>query len=87
MLRLDLSMPNLGSSAAGIRAPAPAQEVANTVMTEKEMRELQKSNLVAVLNQTNWRVSGKGGAAELLGIRPTTLADRIKTFKLKKPNR
>jgi PAS domain S-box-containing protein len=87
MLRLDLSMPNLGSGAAEIRAPAPVQEVANTVMTEQEMREFQKSNLVAVLNQTNWRVSGKGGAAELLGIRPTTLADRIKTFKLKKPNR
>lgn len=57
------------------------------MLTEKEMREFQKKNLVAVLEQTNWRVSGQGGAAELLGICPTTLADRIKTFKLKKPNR
>ena len=56
-------------------------------MGKKEMREFQKKNLIAALGQTNWRVSGKDGAAELLGVRPTTLADRIKTFKLKKPQR
>ena len=54
-------------------------------LTEKEMKELQKNNLLAVLGKTNWRVSGKAGAAELLGIRPTTLADRIRTNKLQKP--
>jgi len=32
-------------------------------------------------------VSGKGGAAELLGVRPTTLADRIKSFGVRKPRR
>jgi hypothetical protein len=32
-------------------------------------------------------VSGKEGAAALLGIRPTTLSDRIKSFGLKKPRR
>ena len=49
------------------------------------MKELQKKNLLAALKQTNWRVSGKEGAAELLGVRPTTLTDRIKTLGLRKP--
>jgi formate hydrogenlyase transcriptional activator len=31
-----------------------------------------------------WRVSGPNGAAELLGVKPTTLADRMKKFGLRK---
>ena len=87
VLRLDLSMPNLGAVAAEVSTPASVQEVDQGILTEKEMREFQKKNLVAVLDQANWRVSGQGGAAELLGIRPTTLADRMKTLGLRKPNR
>ena len=49
------------------------------------MREFQKANIVKALEQANWKVSGPGGAAELLGVRPTTLADRIRTYKIKRP--
>jgi transcriptional regulator with GAF, ATPase, and Fis domain len=52
-----------------------------------EMREFQKSNTVKAMEQANWKVSGPGGAAELLGVRPTTLADRIRTYKIKRPSR
>ncbi|MDH3030361.1 helix-turn-helix domain-containing protein, partial [Methylobacterium fujisawaense] len=34
--------------------------------------------IVAALSLAGGRVSGQGGAAELLGLRPTTLASRIK---------
>ena len=51
------------------------------------MRELQKQNLLMALKQADWRVSGRNGAAEILGIKPTTLADRIKSFGLRKPAR
>ena len=54
-------------------------------LTEKEMREFQKKNTIAALRQANWRVSGPGGAADLLGIKPTTLADRIRTLGIRKP--
>jgi transcriptional regulator with GAF, ATPase, and Fis domain len=49
------------------------------------MREFQKKNLVLALKQANWKVSGPGGAADLLGIKSTTLADRIRTFGIRKP--
>jgi len=55
------------------------------VLTEKQMRDLQKQNIVAALKQANWRVSGDEGAATILGIKPTTLADRIKSFGIRKP--
>jgi len=84
VLRLDVSMPDLKRDDA--MSPASAR-VADDVLTEKEMRELQKHNTIAALKRTDWRVSGNGGAAELLGVKPTTLADRIRTFGIKKPAR
>jgi transcriptional regulator with GAF, ATPase, and Fis domain len=57
------------------------------ILTENQMREFQKQNLLNALQETNWRVSGPDGAAELLGVRPTTLADRIRAFGLRRPAR
>lgn len=82
VLRLDLSMLGLSSESDEVTEPAA---VNGEVMTEKEMRELQRDNIVKALQRSNWKVSGAGGAAELLGIRPTTLADRIRTMQIKKP--
>jgi len=88
-LRLDLSLPEAlagggqaqsGTDSRAALAPAP-------FLTEKQMREQQRSNVVAALEAAGWRVSGKGGAAELLGIRPSTLTDRMKTLRIRRPGR
>lgn len=82
VLRLDLSMPGLRPELSEV----DSSEASNQVLTEKEMKEFQKSNLIKALEETNWRVSGAGGAAELLGVRPSTLSDRVRTFKIKRPS-
>ncbi len=82
VLRLDLSMSSLG--AENISAQ-PEQRAEDQVLTETEMRRLQKRNLVAALKQTGWRVSGPDGAAEVLGVKPTTLADRIRSYGIRRP--
>jgi PAS domain S-box-containing protein len=84
VLRLEASLP--AEAGAGTPLPVQANDDA-TFLTEKEMRDFQKNNLVAALKQTNWRVSGPDGAAELLGVKPTTLADRIRTLGIRKPQR
>ena len=84
VLRLDLSLPGMAPDAA----PEARGEInPDEVLTEKDMREFQKANIIGALKQANWKVSGKGGAAELLGVKPTTLADRIRTYKIKRPSR
>ena len=83
VLRLDLSMPGLK---LGLDAEVSSEESDDNVLTDIAMREFQKSNLVKALEQTNWRVSGAGGAAELLGVRPSTLADRVRAYKIKRPS-
>jgi transcriptional regulator with GAF, ATPase, and Fis domain len=82
VLRLDLSMPNIAPPPA---PPTAAEPVQKTVLSESEMQEFRKNNIIAALKLRNWRVSGPNGAADLLGVRPTTLADRIKTLGIKKP--
>ncbi len=86
-LRLDLSMPNLSikTEISGKSDDTVATE--NGILTEVEMRDFQKANLTSALEKADWRVSGSGGAAELLGIRPTTFADRVRTFGIKKPKK
>ena len=84
VLRLDVSMPDLKH---GIAAPARAEPSEEQVLTDKDMREFQKRNTILALKQSNWRVSGEGGAADVLGVRPTTLADRIRTLGIKRPSR
>ena len=83
-LRLDLSLPGDARASLIATDPAPA---APEVLTEEQMRAFQKRNILAALERVGWRVSGKHGAAELLGIRPTTLADRIRSHGIKKPRK
>ena len=49
--------------------------------------EAQRSHVAQVLESTNWRIRGKGGAAELLGLKPTTLEYRIKKLGIQRQTR
>jgi PAS domain S-box-containing protein len=83
-LRLEQSMPENHAASPGSRDSLD-HKTDDKILTDKQMRELQKRNTIAALKATNWKVSGKDGTAELLGVRPTTLYDRMKAFNIKKP--
>ena len=50
------------------------------VRTEAEMRALERANVERALESCGGKVSGADGAAELLGMRPSTLSSRIKAL-------
>jgi DNA-binding NtrC family response regulator len=54
-------------------------------LTDAEMRRRERENLFAVLQKTGWKIKGVDGAAELLGLKPTTLISRIEKMGLKRP--
>ena len=62
------------------------EEDTHSVMpyTEAERLERDKKNIRTALKITDGKISGKDGAAELLDIRPTTLASRMKALAIKK---
>ncbi len=57
------------------------------ILTYEEMKNLERENLTNALKTANYRIYGAGGAAELLGTKPTTLASRIKALGIQmRPN-
>jgi transcriptional regulator with GAF, ATPase, and Fis domain len=86
-LRLDLSMLDVGvMPSLSDETGAPEPELAG-FLTEEEMKVRQKANLEAALAAAHWRISGNGGAAELLGIKPSTLTDRMRSMGIRRPDR
>ena len=80
-LRLDLGM-------AEVTQSEPQRETHSTpepqrILTEEELKQFEKDNLLRALEATNWRVSGPNGAATVLGVKATTLRDRMRKFGLK----
>jgi len=60
------------------------ESIEGEIRTEEEIRHLERENLRTALEKTEWKIYGTGGAAELLGIKPTTLMSRIKKMGLKR---
>ena len=54
-------------------------------LTESEMRRRERENLLAILQKTGWRIKGSDGAAELLGVKASTLVARIKKMGFNRP--
>lgn len=54
------------------------------ILTELEMKRAERANIEAALHHSGGRIYGPNGAAELLGIKPTTLNARIKKLNLGK---
>ena len=57
-----------------LQAPKPSVRAAQTAQT---LEALEIRHIRSVLESTNWRVRGRGGAAERLGLKPTTLESRM----------
>ncbi len=73
-------------SRGSIESSLPPLDVATTeVLTREQLRDQERRNTLAALTRTNWKVYGPGGAAELLGVKPTTLAYRLKKLGLRRP--
>ncbi len=80
--RLTIDLPaSAATPAVKVAAVVPSATEAR-VLTDAEMRRLEADNIRAALKQAKGKVSGVGGAAELLGMRPTTLASRMKALDL-----
>ena len=60
------------SSGPGLAVDATALQGA-TSFRAMTLDEVQRRHILEVLERTGWRVSGSGGAAEVLDVKPTTL--------------
>jgi formate hydrogenlyase transcriptional activator len=63
----------------------PTPFAAATRRVNVKLDELQKQHIRAVLETSGWRVRGPGGAADRLGLKPTTLESRMAKLGLRRP--
>ena len=87
---LDFDLPFTGQNPAPARPSPRADSSAGgsapaRFLTEAELERFERDNLLLVLETANWRIKGADGAAELLGVKPTTLISRMDKWGLKKP--
>ncbi len=72
-LTFDLP-PSQPTQSNGSRAKPPAN---SALPTRNELKHREREAVIDALRRTNGKVSGPGGAAELLGMKPSTLSSRI----------
>jgi PAS domain S-box-containing protein len=65
-----------------VPVPQPAIRKAAPAVT---LADFELEHIRATLERTNWRIRGQGGAAERLGLKPTTLESRIAKLGLARP--
>jgi len=78
-LRFDDLLPAL------TRAPIPEPidpQSADEPLRDEDLQQQLRLNTVAMLKRTGGKVSGDGGAAQLLGLKPTTLASRLRKWNI-----
>ncbi len=83
-LRLDLSLPEVTAERSDESEQTPDAPSDQVFVSDAEFRKQQRDNMLAALEHADWRISGRGGAAELLGLKPSTLTDRLRAFGIER---
>jgi transcriptional regulator with GAF, ATPase, and Fis domain len=61
-----------------------ASERSGALLTRGELKQRERESIVTALRESGGKIFGVGGAAELLEMKPTTLASRIKKLGIDK---
>lgn len=77
----DEVAPKVGPEASDGSSP----DGTSRVLTAAEWADAERANLLRALTASCWKISGAGGAAERLGLRPSTLSSRMKALGIVRP--
>jgi formate hydrogenlyase transcriptional activator len=53
--------------------------------TKQTLEKVERDHIVRILEQTHWKVSGKNGAAAILGLNRSTLRARMRKLGIRQP--
>jgi transcriptional regulator with GAF, ATPase, and Fis domain len=83
-LKLELALPANKGTTAAVHDTSTTQE--QDILSPEDFKRLEAANFRRAMERANWKISGAGGAAELLGIKPSTLAYRLSLHGISKPD-
>ena len=83
---LDFDLPAAETALVSARRGArKTSDIEPEFLTETELQQRERENLLIILEKANWKIKGADGAAELLGVNSATLLSRMKKMRLKRP--
>jgi PAS domain S-box-containing protein len=83
-LNLDPALPPKSFNTAFIPEAAAAGAY-RPLKTAEEIQQMERENLLLAMQTASWRISGRQGAAHLLGIPPSTLQSKLKAHGIQRP--
>jgi len=78
---VERSMIITTGSVLHIETPKMVESMTDRIST---LGEVERQHIIRVLNSTGWKISGRNGAAEILGMNPKTLESRMKKMGIKR---
>jgi transcriptional regulator with GAF, ATPase, and Fis domain len=85
---LHFDLPLTGAAMASpLSKHGPANKSVPQILTKAEMEAFVRENLRSAMEKTGWKLRGAGGAAELLGLKPTTLFAQMRKIGLRRPKK
>lgn len=82
--RLQIILPENTTETFTSSIMQPTPPARQKILTEAEKKRREKESIILALKQAEGKVFGPGGAAEILGVKPTTLASRMKRLNISK---
>jgi formate hydrogenlyase transcriptional activator len=68
------------SASTTLEIMPPALDREETTGSFKSLEDMERKHILEALEKTNWRISGKNSASEMLGMKRTTLQSKMKTL-------
>jgi formate hydrogenlyase transcriptional activator len=75
------------TSNGGVLSVSPPDRRPEVGPSTGTLEEVDRRHILSVLAKTGWRITGKNGAAEMLGLKRTTLQAKMKKLGIQRPSK
>jgi formate hydrogenlyase transcriptional activator len=66
------------------RAELPAVDPDSILSHAQTFEDVERNHILRIMEMVGWRVRGEGGAAQILGLKPTTLESRMQKLGIER---
>jgi formate hydrogenlyase transcriptional activator len=85
-LRNTIERAMIASKSRILQIDLPQHALSKSNCATITLKELELQHILKVLEETKWKIRGKRGAAEILGLKPTTLETRMAKLGIVRPH-